>query len=372
MWDKEAEKKAQELHEEFKALLGDERRAYDKKFNALNTELARLKMPGVHGPVIALETSEEYKAFSGWFRKGVLSPDEHKTLTIASDPSAGFMCPPQLEASILHAMTEGDPVRKVAKIYSTNKSSLEILKKSASGAVVRQASETALISATTGLAYDKLTFTPTPLVYLLQAGNDFLADASVNVEEEIALELGEAFGTFDADDHVNGVGGLIANVGDGTLNTYKEYHGGSTTVITGDSLINFSYQLPTRFLPNAKFMMNRATLAYLRTLKDGSTGCYLWSPNWLAGGQGAVTEERLMGYPIIVNDNMPAMTSALYPILFGDFSKAFGIVDRTPGFSVQRMAERYAEYAITAFLARFRTTSGPLVGEALVAYQMST
>jgi HK97 family phage major capsid protein len=310
----------------------------------------------------------EGRAFGEWFRKGILGPSEAKVLTIASDPSAGFMCPSELSEEILHALTEGDPVRKVAKVLSTSNNSLEILKKSASGTVVKQATETTLIAETTGLAYAKLVFTPVPLVYLLQASNDFLADSAINVEAEIAQELGEAFGAYDAADHT---AALIANCGDGTLNTYAEKHGGSTSVISADSILNLTYQLPTRFLSGAKFMMNRVTLAYIRTIKDVVTGAYMWSPTWAALGGGANTVETLCGYPIVVNDEMPAMTSALYPILFGDFSKAFAIVDRTPGFSVQRLAERYAEYAITAYLARFRTISGPLVGEALVAYQMS-
>jgi HK97 family phage major capsid protein len=332
---------------------------------------AQIETQGSRPPVgfQSKSSSAEELAFSDWFRKGIIGPSEAKVLTIASDPSAGYMVPAQLSSEIISALTEGDTVRKVARVMQTSNNSLEVLKKSASGAVVKQATETALIAATTGLAFDKLTFTPEPLVYLLQVGNDFLADSAISVDSFMTQELGEAFGTYDAAAHT---AALIANCGDGTLNTYKEKHGGSTTAITADSIINLTYELPTRFLANAKFMMNRTTLAYIRTIKDAVTGAYMWFPAWAALGGGASAVETLCGYPIVVNDNMPAMTSALYPILFGDFSKGFAVVDRNPGFSVQRLAERYAEYSITAFLARFRTTSGPLVGEALVAYQMST
>ena len=317
------------------------------------------------------ERTEEDKAFSGWLRRGALGPDERKVLVIGSDPSFGFACPPELSADILHALTEGNPMRGISRGYQTTRESLEILKKSASGAVVLQSSEVGEILETTGLAYAKLTFTPKTEVYLLKQSVLHAEDSAFAMEAEIALELGEAFGSYEAAAHITGTEGIIANVGDGTLNTYNHTHAGSTTVITGDNIINLTYAIPTRFLAGAKFLMNRAVMAYIRTLKDAVTGAYLWQPT-LLGGLGVGGNERLCGYPVVLADNMPAITSALYPIGFGDWSKAFAIVDRSPGFTVQRMAEQFAIYGIIGFLARFRTTSGPLVGEAAHFLQMST
>ena len=317
------------------------------------------------------ERTEEDNVFSGWLRKGALGPEERKALTIGSDPSFGFACPPQLSAEILHALTEGNPMRAISRVYQTNRTSLEILKKSASGAVVLQSSEVGEILETTGLAYAKLVFTPKTEVYLLKQSVLHAEDSAFAMEAEIALELGEAFGTYEAAAHITGTEGVIANIGDGTLNTYNHTHAGSTSVITGDNIINLTYAIPTRFLAGAKFLMNRAVMAYVRTIKDAVTGAYLWQPS-LLGGEGARGRETLCGYPVILNDNMPAMTSALYPIGFGDWNKAFAIVDHSPGFTVQRMAEAFAIYGIIGFLARFRTTSGPLVGEAAHFLQMST
>ena len=369
--------KIKELQDEFAVLLKSERGRYDKRFGAmditlaeLNRALARAKSPNVMVFPAAMEHTEEDLAFSSWIRKGVLGPPEQKVLTVGSDPSFGFACPPQLSSEILHSLTEGSPMRGVAREYQTDKNSLQILKKSASGVVVLQSSEIGEILETSGLAYAKLEFFPKTEVYLLKQSVLHAEDSAFAMESEIALELGEAFGTYEANAHINGTEGVIANVGDGTLNTYPEMHAGSTSVITGDNIINLTYNIPTRFLANAKFILNRATMAYIRTIKDGVTGAFLWQPS-LLGGEGARGRETLCGYPVVLNDNMPSIGSANYVVGFGDWSKAFAIVDHSPGFTIQRMAEAFAIYQIIGFLASFRTTSGPLDGAAATFLQMS-
>ena len=355
------EKKARDIQSHNQQALDE----INDRFEAQEVELAKLKTPNLYDVTgfNKKQATPEQKAFNGWFRTGTLSPDEKKTLTIGSDPSFGFACPPQLESQVLHALTEGNPLRSISRVYQTANTSLEILKKSASGAVVLQSSEVGEIIETTGLAYAKITATPATEVYLLKAGLSFLEDSKINMEQEIAQELGEAFGTYEA---AAQVAVLVANGGDGTLNTYKELHVGSTTVITADKIMSLIYSLPTRFLGNAKFLVNRSTLAYIRTIKSVADGRYMFIDS-LTGGP-----STLAGFPVIVHDSMPSISSANYVLAFGDFSKGFGIVDRTPGFTVQRMAERYAEFGIVGFLARFRTISVPLVGEAIVLLQMST
>jgi HK97 family phage major capsid protein len=361
--DYEIERKLNELADSNREKLDKS----SKQIDEIITELARMKCPDLRdwsqlGNKSAMRTPEQ-KAFDGWYRTGTLTPDEKKTLTIGSDPSFGFACPPQLETSILHALTEGNPLRGISRVYQTSNTSLEILKKSASGAVVLQSSEVGEIIETTGLAYAKITATPATEVYLLKAGLSFLEDSKIDMDAEIALELGEAFSSYEA---AAQIAVLVGNGGDGTLNTYKELHAGSTSVITADIIMSLIYTLPTRFLSNAKFLVNRSTLAYIRTIKSVADGRYMFIDSRTSG-----VPSTLAGFPVIVHDSMPSISSANYVLAFGDFSKGFGIVDRTPGFTVQRMAERYAEFGIVGFLARFRTISTPLVGEAIVLLQMS-
>jgi HK97 family phage major capsid protein len=69
--------------------------------------------------------------------------------------------------------------------------------------------------------------------------------------------------------------------------------------------------------------MNRKTLGYIRTLKDGD-GNYLWQPDFtkLLGG-------TLLGYGITEAEDMPDPAANALSIGFGDFKSAYQIVDRT-------------------------------------------
>jgi HK97 family phage major capsid protein len=117
-------------------------------------------------------------------------------------------------------------------------------------------------------------------------------------------DASRAWGTFE---HVN-----TANAG-----SWGSAPNGS------DKLIDLVFAVKANFRGNASWMMNRATVASVRKLKDGD-GNYLWQPNFEAR-QGGL----LLGYPIAEAEDMPniSTTNAL-AVAFGDFAQAYTIVDR--------------------------------------------
>ena len=56
----------------------------------------------------------------------------------------------------------------------------------------------------------------------------------------------------------------------------------SATAVTTDEVISLIYALKAPYRKNAKFLMNDATVAALRKLKDAN-GQYLWQPSVQAG-----------------------------------------------------------------------------------------
>ncbi|HCF4467124.1 TPA: phage major capsid protein, partial [Pseudomonas aeruginosa] len=70
------------------------------------------------------------------------------------------------------------------------------------------------------------------------------------------------------------------------------------------------------------WMMNNLTVAYVRKLKD-SEGNYLWRPG-LEVGQ----PSSLLGYGITENEDMPDIAADANALAFGDFKRAYTIVDR--------------------------------------------
>lgn len=72
------------------------------------------------------------------------------------------------------------------------------------------------------------------------------------------------------------------------------------------------------------WMMNSTTANIVRKFKDGQ-GNYLWT-NSITAGQ----PDRLLGYPVAINEAMPDIASGSYSVAFGNWSRGYAIVDK-PG-----------------------------------------
>ena len=97
---------------------------------------------------------------------------------------------------------------------------------------------------------------------------------------------------------------------------------GAAGQITGDNLIDLIHALKAGYRANGTWMMGNLTVAYMRKLKD-KEGNYLWRPGLEAGAPSV-----LLGYGITENEDMPDVAADANAIAFGDFKRAYTIVDR--------------------------------------------
>lgn len=104
----------------------------------------------------------------------------------------------------------------------------------------------------------------------------------------------------------------------------------SGTVIAGtaasptykaDDFISLAYSVDPayRLAPGAGFMMSDSLVQAVRKLKD-SNGQYLWVPSLTAGIQTG-QPDRLLGYPLYVNQDVAAMAVNAKVAAFGDYSR---------------------------------------------------
>jgi HK97 family phage major capsid protein len=114
--------------------------------------------------------------------------------------------------------------------------------------------------------------------------------------------------------------------------------------------------LSPQYRANARWLMNRTVAARLMTLKDG-TGAHLWQRG-LALGQ----PDALMGFPIVIDDQMPDAAADSLSIAFGDFEQAYCIV-RSPG--VRLLRDPYTERGSVIFYSYVRI-GGALVDDRAV------
>src|SRR6266511_3993493 len=69
--------------------------------------------------------------------------------------------------------------------------------------------------------------------------------------------------------------------------------------------------------------MSSATASAVDKLKASTSGEYLWR-NAMSAGE----PPTLLGRPVEIDENMPAIAGNSYPILFGDFQRGYLIVER--------------------------------------------
>jgi HK97 family phage major capsid protein len=81
-----------------------------------------------------------------------------------------------------------------------------------------------------------------------------------------------------------------------------------------DCLIDLSLSLKPAYLKNAKWAMRRSTAAVIRKMKDVD-GRYIWQDNLTEGGR-----PLLLGYPVLLWEDLPAIGSNSLSIGFGDWS----------------------------------------------------
>lgn len=109
----------------------------------------------------------------------------------------------------------------------------------------------------------------------------------------------------------------------------------AVAAVTYDELIDLIHSVDPayRASPKTRFMFNDLTLAGLRKLKDGD-GKYIWTAGDVQGG----VPGTLLGYRYSINQAMPAQTTGLKPILFGDFGKYWVRKVGSPMIGVKREA----------------------------------
>jgi HK97 family phage major capsid protein len=89
-----------------------------------------------------------------------------------------------------------------------------------------------------------------------------------------------------------------------------------------DTIVNLVYALGADYRANGTFVMNSKTAGAVRKMKDAD-GRFMWSDSMQAA-QPAL----LMGYPVLICEDMPDIAANAYAIAFGDFASGYTIAER--------------------------------------------
>ena len=182
---------------------------------------------------------------------------------------------------------------------------------------------------------------------LVLVSYELMQDSEFPLDAFIANKLGERLGRINNTHWTVGTGssqphGVVVGA---TLG--KTGANGQTTTVVYADLIDLLHSVDPIYRTNARWMMNDASVAKVRKLVDGQSRP-LWEPSLQID-----KPDTLLGYPVVINQDVASMAASAKSILFGDFSKY--IIRDVAGISVVRLQERYADYRQVGFYAFLRT-----------------
>ena len=281
---------------------------------------------GLGGPVDA----EHNKQILAYMRRGT-DPTVQAAMSEGTDSAGGYVVPIEWDRTITNKLKQRSPIRENARVITIgDRGFTRIYNDGVIGS--GWVGETAARPETTTPGLSTLTFETGEIYANPAVTQRMLDDAGFDLEAWLTSEVDGEFAIQENIAFLSGNGtnkpyGILTYV-TGAANAARHPFGAITAItaagaaaVTGDEVLDVVASLPSERDTSSKWFMSRTTLFKIRKLKDGQ-GNYLWQPNYV-DGQPAM----LAGYPVVEVAGMPAMTTGLVPILFGDMEMSYLVVD---------------------------------------------
>ncbi len=316
--------------------------ATDQAVDTLRGDVAEVKMrldrvSRAARPVLdggAPDRSPELKGFvDGYLRQGREAEIKSFSEQVPSD--GGYAIPRQIDEMIALRLKSVSPIRSVAQVVQTGTAGYRKLI-NVGGTNSGWVSETATRPNTNTPSFAEIAPPYGELYANPAASQAMLDDAMFDVESWLADEISREFARAEGAAFVNGTGvnqpigfltGATSAANDGVrpFGTLQYIATGNATGLGATpelKLIDLVHQVKAGHRQDGAWVMNSATLAEVRKLKD-STGAFLWQPGLTAG-----QPDLLLGHRVVEAQDMPDIAANAFPIAFGNFYNGYLIAER--------------------------------------------
>tara|TARA_R110002094_G_scaffold26830_4_gene39528 strand:- start:24 stop:1193 length:1170 start_codon:yes stop_codon:yes gene_type:complete len=284
----------------------------------------------------AVETAAPHqKAFNAYLRNG--DDDamrglelEGKSLSTAVNSDGGYLVDPQTSETVQSVLNATASIRAIASVVRVEATSYDVLVDH-TDVGAGWATEAGPQAETDTPQIDRITIPLHELSALPKASQRLLDDSAFDIEGWLAGRIADKFARAEASAFIGGDGidkpkGFLTHA---TVDNDVWAWGNLGYVPTGisgdvdaDNIIDLVYALGAQYRANGAFVMNSKTAGVVRKLKDND-GRFLWSDG-LAAGEPA----QLMGYPVLVAEDMPDAAADSFSIAFGDFAAGYTVAER--------------------------------------------
>lgn len=293
-----------------------------------------------------------------------LTTDERKAMSAGSDPDGGYLLPESTVGRTVAKIFEQSTMRQLANVMTISTDKIE-------GLVDNNEASAGWVSE---LGARSDTSTPQLGQYEIQAhemyampkiSQKLIDDASMDVEGWLSMKVADKFARVEGAGFTTGTGagqprGLFAYTTAATSDDTRAWgtfehvktgtNGGFNATTKGDVLFDLIGAFKDQYLQNAQFLMRREMRTAIRKLKGATSDLYLWEPALQAG-----VPDRLLGYPVRVDQYVPAMATDSLSLALGDFREAYTIVDR---IGIRTLRDPYTAKPYVVFYSTKRTGGG--------------
>jgi len=264
------------------------------------------------------------------------------------DADGGYLVPEEYDHRLIDVLTEENIMRGIAtKITTSGEHKINIAATKPAAAWIEEGEALSFGDAT----FEQKILDAHKLHVAIKITEELLYDNAFGLENYIITEFGKALANAEEDAFLNGDGvGKPTGIFDKTKG--GESIGTLSAALKSDDILDLIYKLKRPYRKNASFIMNDATLAQIRKLKDNN-GQYLWQPSYQSN-----EPDKILGYNI--------RTSAFAPtdaIAFGDY-KYYNIGDRGSR-SFKQLNELFAGNGMIGYVAKERVDGLLILPEAV-------
>lgn len=307
--------------------------------SALKTAMRRPSFSGENAPLLTGFDTEYKSAFMQYVTKGI-EPDHAmfaKEMSVISDPQGGYSVPVDMSDRIITRQQDTTPMRQLATVMNISSDAVEMLRDTTE-AEAQWVSELGTRSDTDQGAIGRIRITAHELYAQPKATQKLLDDSILNVEEWLINRVAAKFSVRENTAFVSGDGvgqprGFLSYTTAATADASRNWGvlehvatgvaGAFPTSDASDVLITLMNKLKAGYLAKAAWLMPRSVVDMIRKFKESGTGAYIWQPSLQAG-----TPATILGYPVVLAEDMPSVASGSYSVAFGNFEEGYTIVDR--------------------------------------------
>lgn len=322
---------------DFRAGIITQLKAQEEKLTMLDRKTAFAGRPPLSNAT-DIDLSHK-KAFGGYLRcgddDGLRSLElEGKSLSTSVQSDGGYLVDPQTSSAIQSVLRAHASIRAISTVVNVEANSYDVLVDHTDLGYT-WTNETSSLTETTTPQIDRIPIPLHELSALPKASQRLLDDSAFDIEAWLAARIADKFTRAEATAFITGDGidkprGFLSHPhvhNDswtwGNLGYVPSGQSGDfASTAASDAIIELVYALDAQYRANASFVMNSKTAGAVRKMKDAD-GRFLW-----ADGLAAAEPARLMGYPVLIAEQMPDIAPDSAAIAFGDFAAGYTIAER--------------------------------------------